>query len=295
MSTPVNAPPLVSVVTIFLNGDPFMEEAIESVLAQTFDDWELILVDDGSTDASTELAKSYAEKHPGRIRYVEHEGHANLGRSASRNLGIDVARGTYLTFLDADDVHLPTKLEEQVAIMQANPEVAMLCGGNIEWYSWDGGTDKTNLSGYAFETVIQPPEAILKMYPLGEVYAPSVEHMLRMDAVRAVGGYEDEFAAMFDDQVLAVKLYLDWPVMFTRKIWLRYRQHQGSCTSEVQRTRSYYKDRAKFMHWLDAYLSRKGSVRPDVRDALDRELWRCRNRFVSRAWNKLKRTLALKR
>ena len=294
MSTPVNTPPLVSVVTIFLNGDPFMEEAIESVLAQTFDDWELILVDDGSTDASTELAKSYAEKHPGRIRYVEHDGHANLGRSASRNLGIDVARGTYLTFLDADDVYFPDKLKEQVALMRANPQLAMVSGCNVEWYSWNGGTDRVNLVGYAFDTVIEPPEAVLKMYPLGEAYAIQPEHMLRLDAVRQVGGYENEFPGMFDDQVLALKLYLEWPVMFSSQTWLKYRQHDRSCVAESVQNGTYFQDRAKFMYWLDSYLSKKPNIPQDIRDEMDRELWRCRNRLISRIWNRIKRELGLK-
>ena len=77
--------PRVSVVTIFLDAARFLEEAIESVLAQTFDDWELILVDDGSSDDSTQIARGYADRWPRRIRYLEHPNHANLGMSASRN------------------------------------------------------------------------------------------------------------------------------------------------------------------------------------------------------------------
>jgi glycosyltransferase involved in cell wall biosynthesis len=64
--------PLVSAITIFLNGENFIEEAIQSVLAQTYSNWELLLVDDGSTDGSTEIARRYVREYPGRIRYVEH-------------------------------------------------------------------------------------------------------------------------------------------------------------------------------------------------------------------------------
>src|SRR5216684_3354263 len=99
--------PLTSVIMIFLNAEKFIQEAIESVFAQGYDSWELLLVDDGSTDSSTVLALRYAEQYPVKVRYIEHEGHQNRGMSASRNLGIRHAQGEYLAFLDADDVWLP--------------------------------------------------------------------------------------------------------------------------------------------------------------------------------------------
>ena len=86
------ATPLVSVVMPFLDGIRFLPEAIDSVVTQTYPEWELLLVDDGSTDGSSALARDYARGRPDRIRYLEHAGHANRGKSTSRNLGI--ARGT---------------------------------------------------------------------------------------------------------------------------------------------------------------------------------------------------------
>src|SRR5690348_3334121 len=95
--------PLVSVIIIFWNAEPFLAEAVASVVAQSYPDWELLLVDDGSTDGSTALAQQIVVRDPQRMRYLEHPGHANRGMSATRNLGIAQARGTYLAFLDADD------------------------------------------------------------------------------------------------------------------------------------------------------------------------------------------------
>src|SRR5215467_1200932 len=117
--------PLVSVIMIFLDAEKFIQEAIESVFAQTYANWELLLVDDGSTDASSEMALRYAEQYPTKVRYLEHEGHQNRGMSASRNRGINNARGEYIAFLDADDVWLPLKLEQQTAILESQPEAAM--------------------------------------------------------------------------------------------------------------------------------------------------------------------------
>src|SRR5918997_1425231 len=117
---------LVSTILPFLNAEKFIEEAIESVFAQTYDDWELLLIDDGSTDGSTRIALQYAERHRGRVRYLEHPEHQNRGVSASRNLGISHARGEYVAFLDADDVWLEHKLEQQVAILSSHPEAGMV-------------------------------------------------------------------------------------------------------------------------------------------------------------------------
>ena len=83
---------LVSVVIIFLNAENFIEEAIESVLAQTYGQWELLIVDDGSTDGSKNMARDYAIKNPDKIIYLEHPEHQNQGMSASRNLGIKHAK-----------------------------------------------------------------------------------------------------------------------------------------------------------------------------------------------------------
>ena len=130
--------PLVSAITIFLDAETFLREAIESVLAQTYANWELLLVDDGSTDGSTEIALGYARLYPQRIRYLEHEGHRNRGMSASRNLGIPHARGEYIALLDADDVWLPLKLERQVAILESDPESAMVYGATRVLAQLDG-------------------------------------------------------------------------------------------------------------------------------------------------------------
>src|SRR3712207_4093497 len=120
--------PSVSVITIFLDEERFIEEAIESVLAQRYDNWELLLVDDGSTDGSTQIALRYAERYPEKVRYLEHPGHENRGRSATRNVGTSYARGEHIGFLDADDVWLPHKLQQQVEILNSHPEAGMVYG-----------------------------------------------------------------------------------------------------------------------------------------------------------------------
>src|SRR5215203_3938514 len=129
---------LVSSVMIFLNAEKFIEEAIESVFAQTYDNWELLLVDDGSSDDSSQIALRYAERYPERVRYLEHPGHQNRGMSASRNLGVSQAKGEYIALLDADDVWLPRTLEQQAIILDSHPEAGMVYGSAQYWYGWTG-------------------------------------------------------------------------------------------------------------------------------------------------------------
>ena len=116
--------PLVSVVMIFL--DPaavFFDEAIASVLAQSQPGVELLLCDDGSAAPASEQARSWAARHPGWVRWLEHPGHAHRGMSSSRNLGIEAARADLVAFLDADDGWLPGHLEHEVELLARHPEV----------------------------------------------------------------------------------------------------------------------------------------------------------------------------
>src|ERR671935_1924609 len=129
-------PPRVSVVTIFRDAERFLSDAVESVLAQTLTDWELLLVDDGSSDTSADMARAYAHDHVERVRYLEHPDRAHRGISASRNLGLAHARGSLITFVDADDVIAPAKLEEQVRLLGATPAARFLCAPAQWWYSW---------------------------------------------------------------------------------------------------------------------------------------------------------------
>jgi glycosyltransferase involved in cell wall biosynthesis len=135
--------PEVSVVIIFLNAKFFLDGAIQSVLRQSFTDWELLLVDDDSWDGSSESAKPWAEHHADRILYLEHPGHANLGMSASRNLGIRHAKGRFVAFLDADDEWMPAKLTEHVAVMKGRSDVAMTYGPALHWRP-DAQEDQTS-------------------------------------------------------------------------------------------------------------------------------------------------------
>jgi len=203
----------VSVVMIFLNARRYMEEAIESVLAQSYPNWELLLVDDGSNDGSTELARRYAERCPNQIRYLEHPGHANRGMSASRNLGIRAGGGEYLAFLDADDVWLPRKLEQQVATLASQPRATMVYGPTRFWYSWAPARDESRSDfvpdpGVETDTVVEPPTLLRRILNGTAVTPGSSNFLIRREIFGRIGAYEESFRDLYEDQVFLAKVCL---------------------------------------------------------------------------------------
>ena len=128
----MTTPPKVTVVIPVYNREKYVCEAIESVLDQTFADFELLVIDDGSTDRSREAVQSY---HDPRIRLMSNE--KNEGIPKTRNKGIGLARGEYLAFLDSDDRAYPERLAKQVAFLDRHPDYAAV-GAWIDWMDEEG-------------------------------------------------------------------------------------------------------------------------------------------------------------
>jgi glycosyltransferase involved in cell wall biosynthesis len=117
--------PVVSVYISSYNHARYLPQTIDSVLSQSFQDFELLILDDGSTDNSHAVLSDYQQRYPDKIHYFWHEGHANRGISYSCNLALARARGTYFTWLGSDDYWLPNKLAIQVKFMQEHPGVGL--------------------------------------------------------------------------------------------------------------------------------------------------------------------------
>lgn len=285
----VNTNPLVSVIVGFLNAEKFIQETIETVIAQTYSHWELLLVDDGSTDKSTAIARSYAEQYPEKVFYLEHEGHQNRGVCVSRNLGVAHARGEYIAILDADDVWLPHKLERQVEILKLYPEAAMVYGATEYWSSWRGnpsGTqrDFTPKLGLPANILYNPPALVTLCYPLGKAAAPCPSDLLlRREIIERIGGFEEEFRGkyqLFEDQAFLVKVYLNGAVFVSDECWDRYRLHPDSCM--VGTKNHYLTVRLFFLNWLRTYLSAQEIKDPDIWQALEDAYWPYRHPILFR-------------
>lgn len=269
--------PLVSAIAIFLNEEDFLAEAIESVIAQTYERWELLLVDDGSTDGSMAIAQKYAAQYPDRIRYLTHPNRQNLGMSASRNLGKTQAKGKYISPIDGDDVWMPKKLEQQVAILEAYPEAAMVFAPLLIWHSWTGkpeDRDRDHPFGVAkggshpFTDTLVPPPKMLNLFLRHEEFIPSGV-LARKEIIERVGGGEDSFRGSYEDAVVHVKVCLKYPVYVCNECWYKYRIHPNSCERGVIKSGQAEAKRLMYLNWLERYLIQQ--------QVTDREVWRSLN------------------
>lgn len=272
--------PLISVITPFLNAERFLEEAIQSVLAQTLSAFELLLIDDGSTDGSSAMARDYAARFPAQIRYLEHAGHTNRGKSVSRNLGIAAARSAQLSFLDADDVFLPRKLEHQARLLARHPQAVMVYGTTEYWVSWDpqyqaqtGSVDKRGRLGVTPERLYPPPELIVA-YLRDPGIVPCICGLLARTAiVRSTGAFDEGMQDLFEDQIFLVKMLLAGPVWVESGCGERYRQHPGSSSALAVAAGRYHPlhanpARKAWLDWLQRYLQQQGLMSESLRRAL---------------------------
>ncbi len=299
----VTAAPLVSVITIF-HAPPvgFFQKAIASVLVQTESRWELLLVDDGSTAAGVAVARRAAADHPDRIRVLMHPGGANRGMSASRNLGLAAARGRYVAFLDADDLFLPEKLARQLTVLEAHPEVAMVFGPSLHWWSWtgrpeDAQRDHPRRLGAPPGTVVPPPELVCAYLGRRADTPATCAVLIRRAAIAAVGGFEPPFRDLYEDQAFFYKLLLTHAAFVEAEAWDRYRRHPAAACEVRIRAGEHADDdspteaRRVFLEWLERYVAQAPAVDPRVTRLLRRELLAFRHPHVHRAPGQLRRVV----
>jgi glycosyltransferase involved in cell wall biosynthesis len=269
---------------IFLDAERFIVEAIESVLAQTYRDFELVLVDDGSSDDSTAIARSYAARYPERVFYTEHDGHRNLGMSASRNHGVATGRGRYVSFLDADDIWLPDRLRRFVAAIEAFPDAGMLYGPTLYWYSWPGSgnedpsQDAPGRLQLPAEVSIPAPRALRKWLETRGGCLPGIGSLIaRREAFDAIGGFEPAFCGLYEDQAFLSKMAAIYPVVVIDDVLDYYRQHTASCCYQGIAAGEYHPNllhpaRRYYLVWLQEFLATRGICDAGVQKALRREL-----------------------
>lgn len=171
--------PIVSVIITTYNRGEYIRDAIDSVLAQTFQDFELIVVDDGSIDNTKEVVEGYVKLYPDKIRYLYQ---SNRGQPSAKNLGIDVAKGDYIAHLDSDDYWLPKKLEVYLKYFRDNPDVAIM-GGRMSVVD-DGGA---MISG-KLKPESEPGKDFLSILEKGGVSTSSM--MIRSHIARRYKGHE---------------------------------------------------------------------------------------------------------
>ena len=268
--------PLVSIVTPIFNVKSFLSETIESVINQQYTNWELILVDDGSTDGSDEVAKSFAKKYPQTIFYFEHDKHINRGASPSRNLGLSNVRGDIVAFLDSDDVWLPQKLQQQVALLAQHPEASVLCEATNYWSSWSDPKKKDVVIQVVKETdkLYYSPQLVSLVYPLGK--GPgfcTCGLIIKKTLIDKIGGFSEDFVGknqLFEDQVLFMKLGLHGNVYISSMCNNLYRQRPDSLMHGLYTAGYSLEGKLFFLNWLKEYLHENQILNKSIHRLLKR-------------------------
>jgi glycosyltransferase involved in cell wall biosynthesis len=210
-------PPVVTVLLAVYNGDRYLRPAVDSILAQTFTNFELLVIDDGSTDRTLQILRTY-EQADRRVRIVTRP---NRGLTNTLNEGLGLARGKYLARMDADDLCLPERFAKQVAFLDAHPDCVLL-GSRVLVIDSEGMPIREMASETGHDEI--DAAHLGRGWP---VVHPAV--MMRLDALKKIGGYRDEFNTL-EDLDLFLRLAEVGKLANLPDVLLHYRQHFASVT-----------------------------------------------------------------
>jgi len=219
--------PLVTVIIPTYNRAHLLNRAIRSVLSQTFQDWELIVVDDGSTDNTEEIVKGFSDS---RLHYIRHK--VNCGAPAARNTGIKMAQGDYIAFLDSDDEWLPEKLEKQLKIFEnSEDEVGVVYTGAV---FIDEETGKVRIKKPWAKGKIFLEE--LAFNPVGS----TSRVMVKRECFDKCGGFDEEMESN-EDWEIWIRLAEHYNFNYVEEPLVRYFEHKDSLSAQPDRLVAGYK------------------------------------------------------
>ena len=219
--------PKVSVIIATYNRADLLPRAVSSTLDQTYSDFELIIVDDCSSDDTQEVALTFTDP---RIRVIRHE--TNLGAAAARNTGIAHARGEYIAFLDDDDECMPNRLADQVSVLDSNPDVGMVYGWIEEINDTTGArriprnVQNTHRGRVAFEA------ALTGVSDTASMFNPCI----RASVVRQIGGFDERLATIGEDALFMASVTQVCDAEYIPKIIVR--KHENHVYDQLSQTAS---------------------------------------------------------
>lgn len=217
--TPLMITPLVSVIIPNYNYARFLPQALDSVLAQSYSNFEIIVVDDGSTDDSKAILRSYGE----RIRWFEQQ---NQGVSAARNRGVKESRGQLIAFLDADDIWLPLKLERQVQLFLDNPKLGLVhCG--LEEINETGQSLRARCDG--LDGWVAPQMLLFERPAILTAGSGAIVPRATFDFV---AGFDTRLSTAADWD-FCYRIALRQPVGFVPEVLIQYRIHNINMHSNI--------------------------------------------------------------
>lgn len=217
------------------NEEAFLAEAIESVLAQSFDDYEVIVSDDGSTDSTPAIAQSFAERDPKRIRVLRAE--QNQGKPFALNRALAIRRGELIAWLDGDDVMLPDKLERQVAALDSDPAAAG-CTHDAEIFD----SDSRRAIGRFSEVMSGVP---LRSGGIELWFDPTYRMLPSATMIRSAlvppGGFEERLAYT-NDWLFDIEVFRHGRCVAIDDMLVRYRRHSDNFTTRADASGASYEE-----------------------------------------------------
>ncbi len=202
----------ITVLMAVYNGEAYLKECIDSVLNQTYKDFEFLIVDDGSTDSTLDIIKSYKDN---RIRLLRNE--KNLSQVSSLNIGLEHAKGEYIARIDADDIMLPSRLERQLNFLEKRPDMAL-----IGSYG-----EAINEKGQPISESRLPirNEEIIATVLFGEFIMVHSSIMFRKDIIMSTGKYNEAFSFTEDYKLTTDLLAKGHKINNMPEIFIKYRIH----------------------------------------------------------------------
>lgn len=216
--------PKVSVILPVYDGEKYLAEAIDSVLAQTFSDWELIIVNDGSTDGSGEIIDRYVKGDP-RIRAFYQE---NSGQSSARNFGAQESTADYVAFIDQDDRFWPTKLQKTISFFERRPDYGMVYS-DFDLIDRKGRvfTASTLTSGRPPLPPGTHPKYSLLEFLRGDAFILPGASVIRRELFRSIGGFDPRLSGYEDDD-LFLRIFQRARMHFLKEALLQWRVYGSS-------------------------------------------------------------------
>lgn len=217
--------PLVTTCILSYENAQFLPAAIESVLAQSYKNHEIIIVDDGSSDTSLDIARSFQKEHSDRIRVYTHEKQQNLGISATCNLGLAKANGEFISWMGSDDMLLPGKIETQVKILIENTNVGIV-------YSKarlidEAGVKSNVFIGGKYNDKHSPLYQILR---LNLIPAPTV--LCRTECFNMLGNFDERL--VYSDWEMWLRILAHWDLEFVDRATVLYRVHKKNTSLGIK-------------------------------------------------------------
>lgn len=247
----------VSVIIPAYNGDRYLAAAINSILAQTYQDYEIVVVDDGSTDNTPQVVQQYG----GRVQYLSQ---ANQGVAASRNLGLTASRGEYIAFLDQDDVFLPHKLASQVSLLSQDPKLGMI----------NSGWQITNQQGQV-QAAVEPWRQIPQLSSANLIIWKPVflgAMMFRRSWLELTAGFDTSLSQTPDVDLVMRLAMIGCPAAWVEQTTVQYRQHEANASQDALL-------QAQELNQITARFFEQSSLTPEIK-ALEAQ-----SRYQSLVWS----------